>query len=636
MGGQSVPVHYLRANEKTWSPSHIITLDTETRTINVGSDEILVLRCWHGRLADRRATEQGKTARDQASGDSAKALAAQVDAWCRGRRTTWLYAHNLSFDLVTTRLPILLTELGWTVTEAAVDSKCTFVRLAKNNKRLTMADSWSLLPVALDKVAQAVNIVKPPLPGENDGMDEWMQRCSADTAILEWALLEMMDYWDAHQLGMWCLTGGNTGWHAFRHIPSPWKILIDPDPDDIAADRKAVYGGRRTVWRVGDMPAGEYLEMDFEKAYTVTAASLPLPIKRNNAFDSLPVDTWIVGSGRWGIIARVRIRTDKPRWPVRLGGRVWYPVGEFWTTLADPDIAEARQLGCLLEIGPGHVHRLGYAMQNWASWCLDLQADQTGQVPEVVKIAAKHWGRAVIGKWAQKRYTRVKLGPAPTDTWGYEDAWNHSEGVKGSIVDIAGHRWWTYATDNADNAYPAVLAFVESYVRVRLGRVADLIGDDLIVQCDTDGLITAGIPASRTAAIDEQSAPLHLRLKRTYAGIRVLGPQHYTADGTNRFSGIPRSAQADGEDRFKARIWPKLAWQMAHGNDLGYVRPEQNYHLKGPYAAGWITRVRRVLPVEMHIGEDGDTDITSWDWTRYPAMGYELADRQNAELEVKR
>lgn len=627
-----VPVHYLRANESVWTPPAVCCLDTETRATSEGDDEVHSLRLWVARFTDRRPPS-GVMRRDEyAHGDTGEDLACQLHEWCKYRKTVWCYAHNLHFDLCTSSLVQELCTLGWEVTDFAVDGAVPFVRLERGGKRLALCDSWSWLPVPLADVGAAVGITKPPLPADDDGRSIWLSRCAYDTEILSAAMLTLMQWWDDNQLGRWSITGGAAGWNVMRHLPSHRKILIDPDPDKVAADRLAIYGGRRGQWRTGRLPAGRYSELDLHRAYTVACRDFGLPYERIATFDSLSIDhPWVIPR-RYGIIARVLIETDIPRWPVRIDRRVWYPVGRFWTVLAGPDIAEAARLGALKAIGRGEVHKLGYALRPWALWCLDRQADTSGATPEVAKITLRHWGHAVVGKWAQRGFTRLQLGAAPTLDWGFMPGWHHDKDVRASIVDFGGTRWQVTAAGDADNAYPAILAFVESYVRVALGRAAEAIGPVRMISCDTDGMLVDCRDTGRIEAAVAAVRPFTLREKAFYRQVEAIGPQHAILDGRRRFAGVPASAAQLPDGRLEARLWPKLAWQIQHGRAGAYVRPSQAYRIGGTYAPGWVLASGAVVPVQTVAFDDGHTSILPWPLTRYAMSGARLGAHQNPYL----
>lgn len=652
---RAVPIHYLRQNDKVWTPPHVVFYDTETRTLPDTEPEVQALRLWVAELVDRRPTATGKQVSDYANGDTAEDFATQLERWCVGRDTVWVFAHNLSFDLTTTRLPLRLAERGWTVTDLAVGGKSPWVRMAKGGKRVTLVDSWSWLPRALEAVGQAVGVAKPALPAHGDSRGAWVARCEADVTILRTAVCELMDWWDRNSLGRWTITGAGCGWNAMRHIPTPQRILVDPDPAGIGFDRAAVHGGRRGVWRVGEQTHGPFVELDFAAAYPSIAAWLPLPVGRRQRFDSLPVDDVRVDHERFGVLAEVELETDTPRWPVKLDRVNWHPVGRFRTTLAGPEIADARRLGCLRAIGPGYVHQLGWSMAAWARWVLAVQYGAIDDAPAVAQMAAKSWGRSVIGKWAGHSFERTELGPAPTLGWCWEDAYHHDQQVKGGVLDFAGKRWLVTESGEAENSYPAILAWVESHVRMRLSRVIEAIGPGAILQCDTDGLILSERLIGTRAAgghlvapdhitgpartkwvidcLDPVLAPLTLRLKHTVRHLNIAGPQHLHLDDQRRLSGISGSAELGADGKYRARIWPKLQWQMTHGDARGYVRPMVTSQLAPTYATGWVTNSNRVRPPAAYIDAQGVTRLLPWHRTPGRAAHDQLAGAQHPLLD---
>lgn len=633
---RKVPVHNLRANHGSWSPPALISFDSETVSRMSGTDEIMTLRLWCARFSDRRAPRRVTAMDDDSWGLDGEDLAYTIHAWTRKRRTVWAYAHNLGFDMCTTGLIENMINLGWSVTDFAVGSGSPFVRMSNGDHVLTLSDSWSWFGTPLEKVAEALGMRKPKLPEQDDTQETWLARCNADVGILHTAMLQLMDWWDDNGLGNWNVTGSASGWNAMRHIPTPEKILIRPDDDECDHDRKAIYGGRRSVWTTGARKHGDYVEVDIEKAYTTACRDMPLPTGRQARFKSLPVGHKWLDCDRWGVIAECVISTDTPRVPVRIGTGVWYPTGNFHTTLAGPDIREARDSGALVSIGAGWLHRLGYPLRPWAQWCITSQSEVESAIPPVARLVQRAWGRSTVGKWAQRGFEVVHLGPAPNSGWHYEEAWHHGKNVPAGIVDFGGERYQVAAVNQADNAYPAILAFVESYVRVAINRAISVVSDSDMVQCDTDGFICTAQGGSRMAEINQAIAPFRVRIKRTYNSIKIIGPQHMELDRTVRRSGIPSSAKKRPDGKLVAQTWPKLAWQLANGRTGSYVRPQQTYKLAVTYAPGWVLSDGSVVPLEMRIDGDGCNEIVPWSQTRHAASGDLLGPDQNKRLEAYR
>lgn len=630
--GRQVPTHFLRPNESVRVPSAYMVLDTET-TQTVGEDQTLhQLRLWCARRRRRDAKCPPAKRMLEWSGHTATELAQCCEDASAGCPNLWVYCHNLSFDLAASYLPVVLCDRGWEVTQFAVTGDSPWLRLKRGRRRLTLVDSWGWLRKPLESIGEDVGISKPELPQDDDSEDAWWRRCWGDVNILDAALTELMDWWERNELGIWSLTGSATGWNAMRHRSGLQRILVRPDPVDIAEDRLAIYGGRRDTWWIGPAHAGSWVDWDFRSAYATVAANLLLPRGRALPFDSLPVDSPWIGGNNKGVIARVRVRPRTPRYPVRWHGEVFYPVGEFWTWLADPEIVEARERGELLEVGPGHVHWLGDAMQGWARWLLAVDDGTAEDAPPMARLAAHHWGRAVIGKWAQHGFDTERVGPAPVPGWALQEGIISGTRDRAAMIDIGGQRWNMRAGRDGDNAYPAILAWVESATRLRLGRVIDAARPFTLTQCDTDGLILAAGGMRSLEAVNALTAPLVLRRKRSIQRLGMWGPQHLETDGRRRFSGLSARAVEQDPGRFIHRGWPKLAWQMSHGDPAGYVQADQTWLLQGPYVHRWVLESGATLPPYACPEGPSGCELMPFSYGRADNLAVELAPGQHPLL----
>lgn len=654
MPRRDVPVHYLRQNEGCWSPPSVVFFDTETHSHDRGDDELLTLRSWYALAVDRDHIKGKGPEALWGNGSTRTDFAQWLDRWMVGRTTVWAFAHNLSFDLAVTLLPEHLAKLDWEVGQFAMSDKSVWMRLKRRGKTLTLCDSWTWFPRPLDTVAVGVGLPKLTLPKETDPDFVWQARCARDVEVLSQAMLTLMTWWDRQRLGRFTITGPATGFNALRHRLPEQRIVIDPDPDGRAHDRLALKGGRRDVTRVGSFDHGPFVHVDFTAAYCTIAQHFPLPARRMRPFESLDVDHAYVDSERYGVVAEAHIRTDTPRYPLRLHDVTWYPVGEFKTTLCGPEIAWARENGDLVSIGPGRVHRLYPFMSAWAAWLLDVMAGAIDDVPPVVKITAKHWSRTCVGKWAGRTGRSEVVGPSLWPGWHYEPGRDRRSGCRGSLVAMNGDTYWVWHDQETDNAYPAVTAWVESHVRVRLGRLLDYLGPDVWVQADTDGaildlssavrLVQAGVKLGHkptdslgaAAALCDHlgplTAPLVPRPKAVWDHLDVIGPQHLLTPDGPKLSGIRADAKPGGDGKLYAHQWPGLLWQMGHGDPSGYVRPWAHWTVPSTTAHRWVTEQGDALPVVAHLDENGATQLSKWADTDYPEFGHVPLEDQVAGL----
>lgn len=646
--------HYLPHNKITWTPPAVIFLRVATKEVPGAEIETLQMASWVAQLILRRDIKPAHPDRRLGTGATPAELATWVGDVTRGRETVWLFTHNAALDLVTSRLPLELHRAGWSVNDASLSGSAPWLRLGKGSRRLAIVDSFSWLPHTAPDLADRLGL--PPL-GHVSGetATERNERSARhDLATVGDAMLNLLDWWDKHGLGKWAVSGSSSGFHAMRHIENPHKLVIDPDPARTAGDRAAIYGGRRGAWVVGTRSLGPFLELDFANAYPGVAAGLPLPTRRGAAFSSMALDNWRLTSDRWGIIANVVLRTDRARWPVRFPGGTFCPTGEFATTLCGPEIRDALQLGALLRVDSGITHQLGPYLQPWGKWVIDQVRNADGDTPIEAQIAAKSWSRSTIGKFAARGYERIDLGASPELGWHYEEGWDHGTQTRFGTVHLAGEQWQSVVSGDAEQAYPGIFAWVESYTRSRLSAVIDAIGEGAILQCDTDGLIVSerllGMVAARghlvapagysgamrTRWVLDQlaplTAPLNLRIKKTHRQVRVLGPQHVNTPGDRKYAGLPKLAVEGKPDVFTFKQWPGLPYQLSSGATAGYVRPEATVRINGPYAPGWVLTDGRVIAPECRIDDRGSNRLLGWAAMTLKPDGARLAAEQHPVL----
>lgn len=664
--------HYLRPAGKTHTPGTVLFLDTETRDDLREQLEVHTLRLWEAKIVrrrDRRRPGESETR----TGTTCESVAAAIDAWATSSESAWLYAHNVTFDLTVSRLATFLGALGWVLSSRfAVGSDSMWAVFHKgprtvtvNDKQggrvtqrervkwshtLTIADSASLFPCPLAKLGPLVGIDKPPLPDDDDTEAAWAARCHADVEIMATAVLQLMDWWDANDLGAWTVTGAGQGWQTYRRTLPARQLVIDHEPGILEVERAAVYGGRRDVFRCDDLPPGRYGEIDFEAAYPTIAAEFPLPARVACEITDDHRKWALRGRVPSGMLAEVTINTDRPRWPVRVGGRVFYPVGRFRTTLAAPDIQAAADAHCLEAVHHGYLFTMTNHLRAWARQVLTWVRGEAGKIPGVVRIWAKLAARAVIGKFAQKGWTTTPYVGPPCEGWSVEPTCDLYSGVRGVITGVNGEYWLSWADQRGEHERPAVLAFVESHVRARLGAIIDGPYGGGVLQCDTDGVMVSHLELERIAArlgpryVDgrpvpagtvevlehwnAQAAPLVMREKTQFQRGAIRGPQHVILDGKARFAGVPRGAWQTGETTWLARLWPGITWQTQHGVSDGYARPLQPYVVAGPYAAAWVMSDGTVRAAETALDPDGAVTMLHWKQTRWAAQGCQLGPRQ--------
>lgn len=649
-----VPTHYLRENASEWTPRHVIFLDTETEAERGDNRETLRMRLWAGSSVDRRPKRQGDVPVRSGHGGDRASLARWVDGASRGHQSTWLYAHNLGFDLTVSRLPDFLHRLGWVMSGWSFAGRSVKGSMRKRSKSLTLVDSVSLLPHSLEQVGRWVGRAKLPMPALDAPYGDWLTYCQGDVAVLAEAVLTLMEWWDREQLGHWSRSGPACGWNAMRHMTPPRSLLIRPDPEGVKADRAAVRGGRRDVTRVGSIPGGPFALVDFSNAYLTIVANCLLPRTRLGYYPSIDAVPAEARGRFFGLLADVELDTPVPRYPLRTEAGIFYPTGRFRTQLCSPELAWAQEAGHVRSIWGCWVHDLGYPLETFGRWCLERLSADDKQTPPVVKAMVKQWGRSVPGKFAARQSIARDMGPALWPHWHLERGSCGPDHTPLADVSMAGRRWWYVGEQESDNSYPALLAWVESYVRVALGRMLEALGDGLWVCCDTDGLVldltsarswlrgrrqspgrirgAMSVARAVCEAVTPLCAPLVPRVKLLSETLTVAGPQHYAGDSFERAAGRPGKLEPDRDGSLHLWRWPRVGWQMEHGETGGFVRVETAWTHPSQLAHRWVLDDGRAVPVRAHLDATGTPMLSDWDLMIESMGEVKLAAEQSIAL----
>lgn len=646
-----VPRHYLRPNRKRTRVARLVTIDTETRRSVVNGYLQHTMRCWVARMDDRTVQHAPITSTVYAYGITIESIAEQIAQWTKHDQTVWVYAHNLNFDAAIADLPGSLLRDGWELSASHITESPIWFRLRKGRRRLILTDSYSLLQCPLSSIADDLGSAKEPLPDDDcEDMAQWWARCETDVTILATALLRCMDWWDEHGLGRWSMTGSGCGWSAFRTHFITTNILIDIDEDKMNFERRAVYGGRREAFRLGDFRNGQFIDIDFRAAYPSIAAEYDLPVARLESFDSMTPERHANRSKDTGVIAECVVTTKYPVVPCRYGDTIMYPTGTFTTTLASPEIDLVHETGGFVSIGRGQRYRLGPAMRTWGTWIRALLDPDNSTLDPVVRRMVKHWSRSTIGRWTMQLARRVDLDGFPTDgqlvtraEWleYHERDMFTVDGIRvtrpGAVPSrrtkgwhiVFGDEYYALKQDvQPDNGFPAIWVWVESWCRRLLWQTMDSAAAGTVWQVDTDGILLGstrstgpiapalpqGASGQDRAARPRGSRPplpdtiggLTWAIKGTYTRARVLGPQHVILGQHRRLPGVPADAVEVEPMTFHAWTWPGFLTQLERGTPGVFCQLPIRMKVGAGLNPRWTLTSGRTLPVTMAVRDGGN------------------------------
>lgn len=574
--------HALGGNKREWSPRRIIVWDTETGSEADDTGATLPLASWEACALWRDKPEGNKLRERWATGTRGLELAEWLDSVVTSEQATWAFAHNQAFDLITTRLVVHMQRLGWEWTRGTLHGDAPWFTMTQRNRSLTFVDSYSHLPAGLAKLGELYGLPKLPMPAFDAPAEEWDTYRHRDVELLRDVLVQFLDWWDAEKLGNLSVSGAATGWNNWRHTTPDLQVRIETDPEVRAWGRSAIYGGRRTAWKVGELRGGPWVELDFRHAHLDIIRHEPIPTRFHAWHAPIPLDHRALTSDRIGLISDVLVHADEPRYPLQTPAGVLYPVGTFWTRLAGPELQLARVRGELLEVGRGLVVLLGRPMAAWGDWVAGILDDPDAPVPPMARVAVKGWSRTVIGKWASRTSREAFRYECADEGWRIETGFIDRPDRECTTVYVGTEARVLVRDQDGQDSQPFAYAWITSMMRLVLGELLELLGSDGIVACNTDSVVIElaalrrwaapgattedEVIQSATRAIEGRLAPYRVAVKAVATELRLRTPEHVvmTAGGgeLRKLASVPSRGDEVAPWRFAGETWPGISRQL--------------------------------------------------------------------------
>lgn len=646
------PAHYLRPNEGESSPPYVLAVGLAFDNVFDAGGMTQTLAAWHTILTDRDGATSHRVPPGEQAGTTRAGLARAIADATAGRRHLWVFCWSTAETIITTMLPDGLLRLGWAMLPGGLGSREPTLTFTRGSSRVTLAALHGWVAGARFGAHGPADTGPGTRPRKGTKAAMPASRAARDATLIAGQVLAIMAWWDAEHLGNWQRTGPACGWSAARHRLQPAsKIVMDPEPEACARDRTALYGGYRLAARHDRLPDGHYAVIDIEHAHATILARLAIPTSRGPVITAADIAKYKYLCASYTLLADVVVRTEVPRYPVRIGRRVWHPVGEFPTTLMGPDLQDAAERGDIVGVTGGQLHRMGRPFAAFGRWMLECLDGGHGADDPTIRAVVKGWSRSVPGKLGAHGTRTTVLGNAiPGEAWAI-GALSPRGGGGGGTIALGGIITVTEQAGDGQNAYPAALAMIESYVRTALHAAITYLGPGAVLQADTDGMLIdvdalgeprAGgrlpslahlTPAERLmAAVDALAPvtdPLRFRVKEVTDVLWITGPQHYAGRGIRKAAGLPASVQPGAAKPGRGSLTLPFVQQVGHGVSAGLRRVDITVAWPAMTAPGWAVEGGIVLPPEATIGDDGRAHLLPWSGTRWHDAGYRLTDRQN-------
>jgi len=332
-----------------------------------------------------------------------------------------------------------------------------------------------------------------------------------DRAVL-WlrAMQRLADWWRKIEGGPWGTTIGKLSLNYYRHRLAPKTVLAHQVDRAREVEEKAVYGGKATTWfhgAVGKLPKraadgstrppaspyepleGPLEHWDVASMYPTILAREVFPEHLLYVDDGVSLSKLRDAMSCRCVIADVTVRTDRPGLPMRDGERVVWPVGEWRTSLAGPELARAVELDQVVTVHRLCTYRGGRPFAPAAQSLLRLRQESRAVGEPVWEMLVKALSNAFGGKLAERRFEWVaQPRTVPLMSWG---EWSNApeDPERRQVWRAAvGLVWERSVPKHKGRPLASCFAYLTAYGRALMHELCGLIPGDQLVSMDTDGI----------------------------------------------------------------------------------------------------------------------------------------------------
>lgn len=465
---------------------------------------------------------------------------------------------------------------------------CSILRYRTRGRSYLWASHSQYVTCSEDEIAAAIRYdacdPEHATRGTRDRLRTPMERC------LLWAKFHsgLADWWEANDGGPWGPTVAACAMSYLRRRLQPQTLLHHGIPEVALLEESAIYGGRRSVWYWGNVGTehdwrehgidppprsphgtlgGGMTHHDIRSMYPFLLATMPYPVRWIVTKRSPSVASLAATLEEYGAIATVTIRSDRDDYPLRTPSGVRWPVVQYTTTLAGPELQHALACGRIREVQSAAVYQLGYPFGATCDSLLQHRQHYRSEGVPAMEVWSKALANAMSGKLAQRD---IQWAPRPETCppyqWGHWTRLEADTGLYRTYRTLAGVTWERVAAEGRQRPMAACYAYLTSYGRWLMGLIRSLLPPQSVLAMDTDGIWTRSevVPLLYPDGVQDAAEAGALRTVTAVRCGRFFGPQHYWWGSGWVMSGMHRPKLSADGTRAMVEETCSLLWSVRH------------------------------------------------------------------------
>ena len=595
--------HFLRGNISSYTPSHYIFFDVETKSIPHREKEVEAV-LWFGWACYVRRSKNGSWSKpDWFRFTSPQPFWRWVKNHSYVGTKTILFAHSLSFDFTVTKGWRELLGMGWSSKKLIIEDPPTILSFRKSRRTIECLDTLNFFRMPLASLGKSLGLAKLSFPDYEESPELWDTYCRNDVEIIRLAIQKYIEVIDRWQVGSFRATIASQSFSAFTHRFMGHDIFIDANTNALSLARDSYTGGRTEAFRIGEYH-NNFTLMDINSQYPYVMRYNDFPTKLIGVYNHVSVDDLIKCCDKYCVCANVIVDIQRPFLPYRTKERLLFPIGKFNTTLALPELKLALANDSISKVNQIVVYEKAKIFSSFVDFFYNERLKFIADNNDAFSFFCKIFLNSLYGKFGQAGIIFDEIGVCdPTDV----EAWDEIDLTEKTLKryrKFGGVIQEQKRDSESRHSHPAIAAHVTSYARAYLWGLMAEAGLEHVYYVDTDSLLLDTTGYKRLAGHVHNTKLGALKAEYETNHIILYGPKDYVMGDRTRIKGIRKNAVKIAPNQYQQPTFIGFKGMVRRGDLDKMIIRDTIKTLTREYQKGMVLKGGVVAPFLLdHISE---------------------------------
>ena len=579
--------HYVRRNQGSKIPRHIMVLDTETEHVTKGGEEHHKMKIAWSVFA--RLNREGKIETETwRYFDKRYRLCEHISNMAIFSGALTLVGNNIFFDLQAMGFFKFMPEMGWKLNFIYENGMTYILIIKKEHSTIKAISLTNYFQASVKDLGAMIGNPKMEVDFDNATKEELSIYCFRDTEITFDSLIKYIGFVRENDLGNFALTRASQSMKGYRHRFMKEKLLYHTDEAITELERAAYFGGRTECFRIGKIEGGPFIDLDINSLYPYIMKTKKMPTKVFDYYDDPAMQDLTDGIKRHGAIAEVEIETARPVYPYRDGAKLLFPIGRFTTSICTESIKEGLEHDEIKGVKKLALYDMGIIFGEYVDYFYEIRMKAKRYGDGIADRMSKLFMNSLYGKFAQLKETVIIETEIDSDEYSRIEVYDGITGEQQIITKLFGKLTVTRGREPIEGSIFSIPAHVTEYARNLLWSIMAGTGTDKVLYCDTDCI---KIKKSDLPLVRYPIDPLSLgalKVEAEYSHLILHGPKDYETDDFRRIKGIPKNAKLLSDGSYEYKQFGRQLSHMREGNRDDFTVKTIRKELERVYTKGRV------------------------------------------------